>query len=534
MRCRFAPIFVALALPVVGSAHAQQLQQPPPAGAPKVEAPPSAGMNLARQLNEAFINVFEHVAPAVVVVDVSKKGGTDGENNPMDFFGDFFFRGQPNDGGSGDDNGNGGGGGNRPQRRPRQSQSEGSGFIIQADGYILTNNHVVSGSDTVRVRLKDGRNFAAKIVGSDEKTDIAVLKIDGQGFPTVELADSDAVRVGQLCFAIGVPFKQDYTFTQGVVSAKNRNNLNVAQYEDYIQTDASINPGNSGGPLLDLDGHVIGMNTLINGLNRGLGFAIPSNMLKEIGNSLIKTGRIVRPYIGVRIETLSDDAVIGGGNSTANNNANGRLDPSMVGGGVKKGVVVRTIEPDTPAYKSDLKPADVITEVDGQPVNSDRELQKRILSKKVGDTVQLTVVRKGKTIKVPVVTGELPSDVAGAAGSRRNALPQPDEPGTGKDNSSRPGTNNFFGLQVQKMTKELAESMGVETDTGVIVTNVADDSPAARAGIRVKDVITEIGDKPVTDVESLKEALKGADPKRGIDCYVTRGGSKTFVVIKGS
>ncbi len=513
------------------------LQQPPPAGAPKVEAPQSPGMNLARQMNEAFINVFDHVAPAVVVVDVSKKAGPEGENNPMEFFGDFFFRGQPNDGDDNNSGGGGGGGTNRPQRRPRQSQSEGSGFIIQADGYILTNYHVVSGSDTVRVRLKDARTFTAKIVGSDEKTDIAVLKIDGQGFPTVQLADSDAVRVGQLCFAIGVPYKQDYTFTQGVVSAKNRNNLNVAQYEDYIQTDASINPGNSGGPLLDLDGHVIGMNTLINGLNRGLGFAIPSNMLREIGNSLIKTGRIVRPYIGVRIETLTDDA------NSGNNPAagGGRLDSTMTGG-TKKGVVVRTIEPDTPAYRSDLKPADVIVEVDGQPVNSDRELQKRILSKKVGDTVQLTVIRKGKSIKVPVVTGELPSEVAGAGG-RRNVLPQPDsgssggnnEPGAGKESATaRPSQPNLFGLQVQKMTKELAESMGVETDTGVIITSVAEDSPAARAGIRVRDVITEIGDKPVTDVESLKEALKNSDPKRGIDCYVTRGGSKTFVVIKGS
>ena len=542
MCSRFVSLSLSFVLLATVGTQAQQppaalpLQQPPPAGAPKVEAPPSAGMNLARQLNEAFINVFEHVAPAVVVVDVAKKGATDGDN-PMDFFGDFFFRGQPNDGGDDNNNGGGGSGSNRQQRRPRQSQSEGSGFIIQADGFILTNNHVVSGSDQVRVRLKDGRNFNAKIVGSDEKTDIAVLKIEGQNFPTVELADSDRVRVGQLCFAIGVPYKQDYTFTQGVVSAKNRNNLNVAQYEDYIQTDASINPGNSGGPLLDLDGHVIGMNTLINGLNRGLGFAIPSNMLKEIGNSLIKTGRIVRPYIGVRIETLSDDSLSGSGSPTANNGGNGRPD-STLAGVAKKGVVVRTIEPDTPAYKSDLKPADVITEVDGQPVNSDRELQKRILAKKVGDTVQLTVIRKGKTVKVPVVTGELPSEVAGA-GSRRNVLPQPDgsgggnEPGAGKD-GTRPGANNFYGLQVQKMTKDLAESMGVESDTGVIITSVAEDSPAARAGIQVRDVITEIGDKPVTDVESLKEALKGADPKRGIDCYVTRGGSKTFVVIKGS
>lgn len=466
------------------------------AGASKVEVPASPGQSVAKQLNEAFINVFEHVAPAVVVLDVSKDGGYDTENNPMDYFGDFFFKNQPN---------------KTPNEeqlppRPHRSQSEGSGFIIQSDGYIITNYHVVSGSSKVNVRLKDRRTFPGKLIGTDEKTDIAVIKIEAKELPTVEFADSEQVRVGQLCFAIGVPFKQDYTFTQGIVSAKNRNNLQMAAYEDYIQTDASINPGNSGGPLLDLEGHVIGMNTLINGLNRGLGFAIPSNMLRDIGGQLIKSGRIIRPYLGVRIETLTDDAA--------------RRD-AMMFAGVKKGVVVRTIEPDTPAYKSDLKPADVITEIDGVPVTNDRELQRQVLAKKVGQSLSLTVVRKGKTLKIPVVTGELPTEEVRTGRSIQE--------GGGLDKGN---ANATYGLQVQKLTKELAETLGMHTEAGVIVTNVAEGSPADHAGLKVRDVITTAGNRSVNDPESFKEALKNSDPKRGVDLYVMRGGSKTFVVLK--
>ena len=242
-------------------------------------------------------------------------------------------------------------------RDPQPVQSEGSGFIVRPDGYIFTNFHVVEGADKISVKLKDGREFSAKVVGTDEKTDIAVIKIDAKDLPVVQLGDSDAVRVGQFAFAIGAPFKLDYTFTYGVVSGKGRSKLIATggySISDYLQTDASINPGNSGGPLCDIDGKVIGMNTLINGLNRGLGFAIPSNMAKEIGAELIAGHKIMRPWLGIRIETLGDD-------------------PSIrdLFKGLDKGVVVRTIEADAPAYKSELRPFDVITQVDGAPVASD-------------------------------------------------------------------------------------------------------------------------------------------------------------------
>src|SRR5690242_3891715 len=220
-----------------------------------------AGKDVVHQLNNAFAKVFETVAPGVVIIETSKKSEVS-ESSPLD---DLFFQGAPDDNRSRKNSGT-----------PRTVQSEGSGFIVRPDGYILTNVHVIEDADKIAVKLRDGREFPGRVVGADEKTDIAVIKVEGKDLPVVQLGDSDAVRVGQFAFAIGAPFKLDYTFTYGVISGKGRSKLletggyNIA---DYIQTDTSINPGNSGGPLCDIDGKVVGMNTLINGLNRGLGFA---------------------------------------------------------------------------------------------------------------------------------------------------------------------------------------------------------------------------------------------------------------------
>jgi serine protease Do len=483
-------------------------------------APPPAGMALAKQLNEAYVSVFERVAPAVVVIDVTKKT-SEGGVNPMDFFGDYFGRGP-----GGDDEQDGTPApsprGRQPQppnrRAPRaqpQPQSEGSGFIIKSDGYILTNAHVVNGADKINVRIKDGRNLAAKLIGIDEKTDIAIIKVDATNLPVAALANSDAVRVGEIVFAIGAPYNLDYTFTAGIVSAKGRNRLNVTPdgYEDFIQTDASINPGNSGGPLVNLDGQVIGMNTLINGINRGLGFAIPANMMRDIGGQLMDGGRVVRPYLGIRIESYEDYAK--------------RAD-SFKFDNVKSGVVVVTIEPDTPAANSDLRPADVITQVDGKEVRTADELRKLVLTKKVGAKVDLSVVRKGKPMQVAVTTAELPGERPIRAA---NVNPRERQKTPGEEERA-----SFLGVEVQTLTKELASNLGVKEDRGVVVTAVKDGSLASEAQLRVKDVITEVGDKAITDVASFKEAVKSADPKKGVLLYVQRpgktGGGKTFVVIK--
>src|SRR6202795_4774762 len=448
------------------------------------------GKDVVYQLNNAFAKVFEVVAPSVVIIEVSKKS-----DNETSAFDDLFFQGPPDESNP-----------RRNQKNLQPIQSEGSGFIVRPDGYILTNFHVVEGADKIEVKLKDGRDFSAKVVGTDEKTDIAVIKIDAKDLPVVQLGDSDAVRVGQFAFAIGAPFKLDYTFTYGVISGKGRSKLIATggySISDYLQTDASINPGNSGGPLCDIDGKVIGMNTLINGLNRGLGFAIPSNMAKEIGTELISGHKIMRPWLGIRIETLGDD-------------------PSIrdLFKGLDKGVVVRTIEADAPAYKSDLRPFDVITQVDNSPVSSDTQLQREILKKKVGQNVELTVWRKGQTLKIPVTTGEWPNEIARASNEPIKPA-QPKQEDVGR-----------FGLQVQDLTKEVAERLHVGVQQGVIVTNVSDNSIAAQQDIQREDIITEVDGKPVNNVASFREALTKADPKRGVLLYLDRKGSKTFAVLK--
>ncbi len=448
------------------------------------------GKDVVHQLNSAFEKVFETVAPSVVIIEVTKKA--DSGDSSLD---DLFFQPpDPSDPQQG-------------QRAPEPVQSEGSGFIVRQDGFIVTNYHVVEGADKVQVKLKDGREFTGKVAGTDEKTDIAVVKVEATGLPIVQLADSDAVRVGQFAFAIGAPFKLDYTFTFGVISGKGRNKLlETGGYNitDYIQTDTSINPGNSGGPLCDIDGKVVGMNTLINGLNRGLGFAIPSNLVSEIGQQLIAGQKIVRPWLGIRIETLGDN-------------------PSLreFFKGIDKGVIVRTIESDAPAFKSDLKPFDVITQVDGAPVATDTQLQREILKKKVGQKVELGVWRKGQMMQIAVTTGELPNN----PGQPAAMAPAP-------ANAPRPEDLNKFGLQVQELTKEVAARLKLNADGGVIVTDVADNSIAASQDIRREDVITEVDGKAVTNVASFRAALTNADPRRGILLYLDRKGSRTFAVLK--
>ena len=463
-------------------------QLPPTPTVPAAAA--EQGKDVVHQLNNAFAKVFEIVAPSVVIIEVSKKA-----DNETSAFEDLFFQGPPDENNP-----------RRPQRNPQPIQSEGSGFIVRPDGYIFTNFHVVEAADRIDVKLKDGREFQAKVVGTDEKTDVAVIKIDAKDLPAAQLGDSDAVRVGQFAFAIGAPFKLDYTFTYGVISGKGRSKLLATSgysISDYLQTDASINPGNSGGPLCDIDGKVIGMNTLINGINRGLGFAIPSNMAKEIGDELMAGHKIMRPWLGIRIETLGDDPGV-----------------RDLFKGIDKGVVVRTIEADAPAYKSDLRPFDVITQVDANAVTTDSQLQHEILKKKIGQKVELTVWRKGQTLKVPVTTGELPNEISRA--SNEPSRPQ-------QEQQQEVGK---FGLQVQELTKEMAQRFKLGVQKGVIVTDVADNSLAAQQGIEREDVITEVDGKPVTDVKSFREALNKSDPKKGVLLYLDRKGAKTFAVLK--
>lgn len=451
--------------------------------------------NFAQQLSDAFTSVFEKVAPTVVVIQAEHKV-TEEERADLDNF-DSLFR-EPGE--------------KEKEKRFKMPEpmkcSEASGFFFRADGYILTNNHAVEGADKLDVRLQDGRHFPAKITGRDDKTDIAVIKIEGKDFPVAEIVDSEAVKVGQMVCAIGVPYNLDYSFTCGWVSAKGRSNLTSTFYEDYIQTDAFINPGNSGGPLLDLSGHVIGMNTLINGIARGLSFAIPANLLKDIGDQLIAKGKITRSWLGLSIDNVDADYLQ---NHPALHN-------------VDHGAVVRRIHADTPAFKSDLHPEDIITQVDGVRINNSRDLPREIVKKKIGQQVELTVVREGKTVKVPVTTAELPADPRMAFNN------PPKEKAPRKEKISKP--LYLHGLKLQDLDEAATVKYELKATKGALVSEVAPSTPASKAEIEAGDVITEVDHKAVDKVAACEELIGNHDSQKNILLFIDRKGRKTFTVLK--
>ena len=445
-------------------------------------------ISLLKQIDQGFVQIFEKVAPSVVVIEAMKKDDDEDAADIEKF--DFFFRDRE----SGDREGDSGKG--KP-RQPREILSEGSGFLIRADGFILTNVHVVADAEKIEVKLKDGRRFPAKVVGTDEATDIAVIKIEASDLVPVEFGDSDALKIGQLACAIGAPFKQDYSFTCGWVSGIGRTGLlgpsaKSILYEDYIQTDAFINPGNSGGPLFDVDGKIIGMNTLINGIGRGLAFAIPSAMLADVSKQLIAEGKVRRSWIGVRVDSLAE-------------NPEFRERWRTIGAGV----VVHTIEANAPAFKSDLRPADVITQVDGIAISVAKDLQKQIVQKKVGQTVQLSVWRAGRMMQIPVTTGEVPS--------------------------------NFTKVSATQTSKPLVantEALGMKFKAGnkrAVVSDIAAESPAAKAGLRIDDIVTDVESKPVASPGAVFEAIAagaGKSAKKGVLLNIERKGKRTFVVLE--
>ena len=457
---------------------------------------PAASGPLAKSLNDAFAGVYEKVAPAVVVIEVQRNPDDQLEGLPEGL--QFFLQ--------------------RPKARPSPVETDqGSGFLISPDGYIMTNNHVVESASEggITVTLKDGRKLKAALVGVDDKSDIAVLKVDGENLPVGELADSDMVKVGQFAFAIGAPYDLPYTFTVGVISAKGRSGLmpagNRLPFEEaFIQTDASINPGNSGGPLCDIDGKIVGINTMISGLNRGLGFAVPINLAKEVADQLIAQGRVSRSWLGISIIGLEESE---GGKTYF---------PDL-----KSGVVVTEIFPGTPAYASGLQPADVILKVDGAPVAKARDLQHEILAKKVGQVVKLDIVRSGQPVEVSVTTAEQPTSKMIQASNRgrsfqpsipnRMPIPQP--------RRALPPSDGTPGLT-------LAPSSPQDDRPGARVESVAEGSPAETAGFQPGDIILEAGGKPVRNSADMENILKKADLARGIMVIVERGGETTYGILK--
>ncbi|MDD4888878.1 MAG: trypsin-like peptidase domain-containing protein [Phycisphaerae bacterium] len=394
--------------------------------------------------------------------------------------------------------------------QPRQQQTvvaTGSGVIISADGYVLTNNHVVAKATRVTVTLPGdgGESYDAKVIGTDPRTDVAVIKMEkAKGLVPAQLGDSDNVQVGDWVLAIGSPFGLDRTVTAGIISAKGRANVGIADYEDFIQTDASINPGNSGGPLVDVTGKVIGMNTAIasrSGGNQGVGFTIPINMIKALLPRLEKGEQIHRGYLGVLIQPLTKKlAESFGYDSTA-------------------GAVITKILPDSPS-KDVLKEGDIITGVNGQSVKDPNELRTAVANVGPSQDVKLDLLRDGKKKTVTVKLGELPDKVSSVPGSR--------EPAEGKSTA-----RDLLGIEVQNLTPELAKQLGFEDPKGVLVTQVQPGSEAAREGLTVGDLIVEVQGQAVKTVDQFTAALGKLKDRNSVRLLVMAhgGAGSRFVLI---
>jgi serine protease Do len=367
--------------------------------------------------------------------------------------------------------------------------AQGSGFIVSRDGYILTNNHVVAGVDEINVKLADERSFEAKLIGTDPDSEVAVIKIDAAGLPFLELADSDKVEVGEWVLAIGNPFGLSHTVTAGIVSAKGRSGFGLADYENFIQTDAAINRGNSGGPLLDIDGRVIGINTAIFGAtgNIGIGLAIPINMAKSVYSQLISGGKVVRGFLGVGIQDLTPDLAESESLEIKNT----------------KGIVITDVTEDSAAGKIGLKQYDIIVEFNGEKVEKTNDFRNRVAMLKPGTEVKLVVLRDGTRKNFTVELGQRP------------------EPGrlAGTPSEAMEG----LGFSVQNLTDELAERFGYEGRSGVIVNQVQSGSIAELAGIAPGVLIMEVNRQPVKNVKQFSKALKNAKKARSVLLLIDNG-----------
>ena len=382
------------------------------------------------------------------------------------------------------------------QQHQAPQRSLGSGFVIDSEGYILTNNHVVENADEIVVRLDNEQEHKATVVGKDPKTDLALLKIDGvSGLTAVPLGDSDKLRVGEWVMAIGNPFGLDHSVTSGIVSAKGRF-IGAGNYDDYIQTDAAINPGNSGGPLINLRGEVVGINSAIfsrSGGNIGIGFAIPVNLAKELVPQLREKGKVTRGWLGVLIQKVTPEIA----ESLGLEQAHGALVADVIANG--------------PAAAAGIKVGDVIVEFDGHPVNESNELPMLVARTPLEKQVTLKILRDKQPIDLPVTIAELQDEETQVAGG---------------------GDSEKLGLAVQTLTPEIAENLGVEEAKGVVVTAVESGSPADEAGLRRGDVILEVNRQVIEDTDKYKAALKKVEKGKNVLFLVRRGENTIFLALK--
>ena len=442
-------------------------------------------------LNEGFASVVEPLLPAVVNISTSKVVKSQRGENPFSdpFFRQFF--------------GNPFGDGDQPQQpREQREHSLGSGVIVNPDGYILTNNHVVEGASDVQVTLSDKRSLKAKIIGTDPRTDIAVLKIPASNLSTVTLGDSTKAKVGDIVLAIGDPFGIGETVTMGIVSATGRRDLRLEGpegYEDFIQTDASINPGNSGGALVNTRGELIGINTAIisngGGGNQGIGFAVPVNMARTVMEQILKTGKVTRGFLGVSIQEVTPDL------------AKAFNLPSA------EGALVGDVSPDSPGAKAGLQKGDVITALNGQKIADYHDLRLRISQTAPNTSVKLDVYRNGQKQQMTATLGEFPEKTQTAESSQQGEAPA------------------LEGVQVENLNSDIAQQLNLPPGThGVVITRVDPDSAAAETGLQRGDVIQEVNRKAVNNVEQFRAAVRAAS-NGPLLLLLNRGGNTQYVVI---
>ncbi len=432
---------------------------------------------------QSFADLAEKVKPAVVNISTSTTVRVPGspfrqffgpDEGPFgDFFKHFF--------------------GDQPDREMKQ-QSLGSGFIVDKDGFIITNNHVVEGADEIKVKLADGREFRARVVGRDKKTDLALIKISSlfKSLPTLTLGDSNAMRTGDWVLAIGNPFGLEHTVTQGIISATGRA-IGSGPYDNFLQTDAPINPGNSGGPLVNLKGEVIGINTAIIASGQGIGFAIPSNMAKSVISQLREKGKVTRGWIGVSIQNLTPDLA------------------QAMGLKGSKGALVSDVAPGGPAASAGMRRGDVITSFDGRDVKDATDLPLMVAETPVGKTVAVKILREGRELDLKITIAEMETE---RLASRMSA------------------PEGGLGMAVDDLKPEWQKEFNLKERTGAVVTDVSPGSPADDAGIKMGDLIREVNRNRIRDGKDYREYMgrtKGGDP---ILLLLRRGGQTFYVSIK--
>jgi serine protease Do len=385
--------------------------------------------------------------------------------------------------------------------REQRERSLGSGVIISPEGHILTNNHVVEGATEIKISLADKRELKANVVGTDSRTDIAVLKIDAKDLPVVTFADSSNVQVGEFVLAVGNPFGVGQTVTMGIVSATGRGGLGIEDYEDFIQTDAAINPGNSGGAMINVHGGLIGINTAIisgaGGGNQGVGFAVPVNMAREVMDHIIKHGRVIRGWLGVVVQPLTPAVA-----------------KAFALPGQPRGALISDVAPDSPASRSGLAKGDIILLLNGDPVTDSRTLSLKISMLAPGTTIRLKTFREGRERDVSVTLSELPVKAAR----------------TGQ--TGIPSSGFELGISVQPLTAQAARQLGLPTQTqGVLVDDIEPGSQAGDAGIRRGDVIQEVNHKPVTSPDEFQRLINQSR-NQTILFLINRGGDHLFIAIE--